>query len=357
MNRLRDEHGVALVAALGMLLVVLPLGAMAVWQSRLQQLMARSARADVEGLYAAEAALARAVAAVPPGVGVDELLVGPDGVGGTVDDGTFPFAVSPGPPDFGVVSTKAGNASAGGMVRLSVTVTAAGGRQTRVEALVRRAAAPFTPAAAHVEGDWWGERTPGDVRFDGADHRLDDPPDAPSGPAPPRPGLSSTGPVDRGGGQAGGSGAGGSVAPAQPLGLGAVIDDLLDEPGAVLAAVPSEAGVVLGTEAAPQLSILRGDVVVAASLGGAGILVVDGSLRISGTLAFAGLVVVRHGIRLDPGAAIHVTGALWTGALTGFDMLGAGRVAYSSEALAYADRLAGGRLPRPVVVVGWREVL
>lgn len=356
MNVLRGERGVALVAALGILLVALPLGALAVWYSRVQQLMARNARDDIEGLYAAEGALVRAVAAVPAGVGIDSLLAGPDGVSGSADDGAFPFAHLLGTGDESLPAAVVLEPGADGLVRMRVSLRTPAGRETRVEALVRRARAPFTPATVHVDGDWWGERTPGDLRIDGADHRLGDPPDAPSGPDRPRPALSATGPAERTGGGAGGGGSSGFGAAALPLGLPALVRDLLHEPGGVRPGFPLEGALVCGTRESPQLTILSGDVEVTESLDGAGILVVDGTLSIRGSLGFTGLLLVRDGIRFDPAARLDVAGALWTGVATGVELRGSGRLVYSSEALAEADAVVAGRLPRAPIVVGWREV-
>jgi len=350
-----DERGVALVAVMGILLVLLPLGAFAVVQCRLQHLLTGSARADVEGLYAAEAALAEAVAAVPPGRGVEGLLAGPDRQAGTRDDGTFPFSTGagePGPSAATVAVRRVDDA----VVRIAVALPLPGGRRARVEALVTRAAAPFTPATVHVEGDWWGERTPGDVKLDGADHRLGDAPGTPTGPAPPRPTVSGTGPTNDGGGGPGGGV--GATAPALPLDLPAVLRDLMREPAAVWPPVPFDGTGAFGTADLPQLTVLRGDVDVLERVEGGGVLVVDGSLHVRGTLKFAGLVVARGGFHLDPGATVEVAGAVWTGvAGAGVELRGSGHIVYSSEALLRADALVAGRLPRAAVVVGWREVL
>jgi len=147
------------------------------------------------------------------------------------------------------------------------------------------------------------------------------------------------------------------VAPALPIGLPAVLQEFLRHPGAVRPALPVEPGLTCGTRDAPQLTILQGDVELTDPLTGAGILVIDGSLRVRGALAFTGLVMARDGIRLDPDASLYVTGALWTGAATGVELRGSGRIDYSSEALARADGTVAGRLPRAPVIVGWREVL
>lgn len=89
----KSERGAALAAVLLAMAVLLPLGALAVMQTRTGLLIQQSLRSDVEALHAAEAGLACAIAKLDPAVDLERLPLGADGVGGTGDDGTLPFAL------------------------------------------------------------------------------------------------------------------------------------------------------------------------------------------------------------------------------------------------------------------------
>ena len=96
-----DEHGergVALAAVLLAMALLLPLGALAVVQTRIGLLTQQSLRGDAEALHAAEAALACAVARLDPAADLDRLPRGSDGIAGTADDGALPFALDCGLP-------------------------------------------------------------------------------------------------------------------------------------------------------------------------------------------------------------------------------------------------------------------
>ena len=86
-----DQRGTALVAALGVAIMLLPVGAFVMLQAHTDIAVERNLRHGLETFYAAEAGLEHAVAEIPPGVSFDALLVGPDQVADTRDDGRFPF--------------------------------------------------------------------------------------------------------------------------------------------------------------------------------------------------------------------------------------------------------------------------
>jgi len=96
------------------------------------------------------------------------------------------------------------------------------------------------------------------------------------------------------------------------------------------------------------------------NLTGYGILIVDGPLNVSGSIDFHGLIIARKGFqqsKLSGNATI--VGSLWTNAQD-LTVGGSLTVDYSVQALQFADKAGlgggkGGNLKRPVVVVAWDE--
>jgi len=83
------ERGAALAAALVALAVSAALVAGLTDAVRTEVILARERRSMVAALAAADACIAQHLATVPFGWDLDALLLGPDGAGGTPDDGTI----------------------------------------------------------------------------------------------------------------------------------------------------------------------------------------------------------------------------------------------------------------------------
>jgi len=368
-----NERGAALVAALIIAIILLPLGLFVVLQCRNDFLIQRNLRGEVEAFYVAEAGLEHAVAEIPAGQSFDSILAGPDRVAGTDDDGVFPFAEgSPAefpyaPFRYDVHAASADNA----MIRILSQGTGRNGATKTVAALVARAPLVFTPAALYAQADVTALDL-GDAGFllSGFDHQLTDAAGQPSGFAAPLPAL-GTPQVDAEAAlrqrlSAGAAldlvGAGGtpSIAAVAALDLQTYLAALLGRPEHVtLSAVTPNGAVVLGTPDAPQLSIVAGDCDVAGRLSGNGILAVEGTLHVTGSLDFRGLLLALGGVVFESGSEATITGAFWRG--SGVDdrlqLHGTGSIAYSSAALAAVDTAFQGLLPRAAVVVGWEEEL
>jgi hypothetical protein len=92
-------------------------------------------------------------------------------------------------------------------------------------------------------------------------------------------------------------------------------------------------------------------------LAGAGILFIDGALDIRGTFDFTGLVVASSGVRVESGASLTVSGALWIGVPPApYPVLlvrGDAAVSLDRVALDAADRLL--QLPRRPKPLGLRD--
>ncbi len=368
-----NQRGSALIAALTIAMILLPLGVFVVLQCRNDFLMQRKSRSEVEAFYVAEAGLEHAVAEIPAGQSFDPILAGPDRVAGTEDDGVFPFAEGPpaefpyAPFRYDVHATSADNA----MVRILSQGTGTNGATKVVIGLVARSPLAFTPAVLYAESDVT-QLSLGSAGFllSGFDHQLTDSVAQPTGSEAPVPALgtpradAAAALRQRLSAAAALSlvGAGGtpSVATVAPLDLQAYAAAMAKRPEHVtFTSITGNGTVVLGTRQAPQLSIVTGDCDVAGRLSGDGILVVEGTLHATGNLAFIGLLLALGGVVFESGSDATITGALWRGGGVDnrLELQGTGGIAYSSSALAAVDAAIPGLLPHAAVVVGWQEQL
>jgi len=356
------------VAVLGVLALLLPLGVMAALHARMDLLMQRNLGAEIEAFYVAEAGLEHAVAEISPGVSFEAWLVGPDRRRGTADDGVFPFdegapAAFPAAPLHYVV--RVAERPDGG---LDVTSTGSGrnGAMKVIAAIVKRSPLPFTPAALYVDDAAASALGSTDLLISGLDHRVADPPTAPSGLAAAVPAL-ATSVADavpelrqRLAGSVGrlvGAGAAPSIAVAAPLDVQALAAACVQYPAHVtLGALGPVAE--LGSAGAPQVAVAN-DLDVSGEFTGAGILVVRGTLHVSGRFSFTGLVVALGALICESSSDVRVLGAVWrpAGGDPRLALAGHGAIAYSSAALGVADVAFPGALPHAAEVAGWQEVL
>jgi hypothetical protein len=368
-----NQRGTALIAALTIAMILIPLGTFVAVQCRNDFLIQRNLRSEVEAFYVAEAGLEHAVAEIPPGRSFDRVLFGPDRIAGTNDDGVFPFAGGPpaafpyAPLRYDVHVTDAGD----GMVQILSQGTGKNGASKVVTALVARSPLPVTPAALYAEGDVM-RLALGSSGFllSGFDHRLTDSATTPTATQAAIPALGtpsidwerslrarlSSGVADA----LVGAGGSPSIATVASLDLQTYASAMMQRPERViLTAVTANDLPTLGTEAAPQLSIVTGDCDVAGRVSGNGILVVQGALHVTGNLAFAGLVLALGGVVFEAGSDATISGALWRGVSVDdrLELSGAGAIAYSSAALGAVDTAFPGLLPHAAVVVGWQEQL
>jgi len=208
---------------------------------------------------------------------------------------------------------------------------------------------------------------PDHARFD---HRVGDPPSAPTGTADPVAAAAATAAdaaamilQQLGAALAGrfvGLGGPPSITTAPQVDIQTLSSRVAQLAEAVLlGSIAASDHVSLGSRQTPQASVVAGDVDIGDQTSGSGILVILGGLHVSGTFNFTGLVVVMGGISFEPGSEVSVAGALWRG--PGVDrrmrLRGAGALMYSSEALAEADAAFPGVLPHAVVMSGWLEQL
>jgi len=114
------------------------LAGFAVLRCRPHVLIQQNARRDVEAFYAAEAGLVEALTQLPPSASLATALRGPDGVAGTVDDGTLQVRSSSGIPlPSGLQLQLKVETASSGLLRLVSSAMSARGSAKVLEGLIR----------------------------------------------------------------------------------------------------------------------------------------------------------------------------------------------------------------------------
>ena len=342
-----DEDGHALITALIATALLLPLGAFAVLQARLDFLVQHYTRAASEAFAVADSGLEHALADLARDPRFERLLAGPDRRAGTADDGEYPFAQPP--PAFFPAAPFHYDVRVAPQAADRVEIVSRGygriGSLRGVAAAVQRAAIPYLPGALASDAATVDLLLGADWRIDGAAGvsalavRSDDV-------------------AERVAAQLGADERArlGAASGTPTIGVGA-IPDLAALFGAAarrpdLRPLGTDVGGVLGDGLflAPSGTRLR-------DVSGSGILLVDGPLEIDGSFAFDGLVAASGAITVDAAATMRLTGCLLQGPGSGTLLLrGSGQLRYDD---AIAQRLAAlypGLLPSRARVTGWREL-
>ena len=346
-ERWREERGHALITALLATAVLLPLGAFAVMQARLDFLVQHYTRAASETFAVAESGLEHARADLARDPRFERLLAGPDRRAGTADDGEYPFAQPP--PAFFPAAPFRYDVRVAPQAADRVEIVARGygplGTVRGVAAAVQRVALPYLPGAL-------ASGAPVVDLLLGADWRIDGAADAPALA------VAST-----------------DAAEQVAAGLDADERARLNGPGGPpslgVAAIPDLDALLAVAASRPETRALAGDVAGALGDGlfvaarglrlrdvtGSGILLVDGPLDIDGTFAFTGLVAAAGGVAVGPTAAVDLSGCLLQGARGGALLLrGRGRLAFDQGIAAALAAAYPGLLPSRARVTGWREL-
>jgi len=331
------RRGFAMVGALLALVVATLFTATLADLGRGELVIARNEQRAAVALAALDGCTAVVLRALPLGWWFDDVLAGPDGVGGTLDDGALPTPA-------GCVGTATAVAAAAPRLRVVLEASRGGGRR-RGEAIVGRAATPgpaallWLPDGARAglvagtlaldgaagDGAWaglaaasepsvldlWASRQPGHVRT------------TPSTPAP-------------------------IWSPAPPVAALVVA-------ARAAAAVPAEAALGSDPTLAPALGLADGRLTIASPRWARGILIVAGRLEVHATLDVDGLLVVGGGVHVAPGALLRVRGAVWsdTRSAAAFDVWGSAHVRRDPGALATGANML--TLPHEPRLVAWRD--
>jgi hypothetical protein len=331
---------------------LLPLGAFAAMQARLDFLIQHHTRTALETFAVAESGLEHALADLAADARFERLLAGPDRQAGTGDDGEYPFAEAP--PEFFPhqpfryeVRVAAGGAD-------DVEIRARGfgpfGATRMVIATVRRDATPYLPAAVSLGRADVALALGSDFRIAGVAARS------------PDPGLPALG-FDS-------ADAAASFAARLPPAAAAQLTGRGGPPSVAGVALPSAEALAQAASRRVESRALSGEVsgalgeglfVSPASLrlvdaSGSGVLIVNGGLELSGVSTFSGLIVALGDVRLDGAASAAIDGALLLGRSGAvLSLRGGGHIAYDPRVIARIDSLFPGLLPRRARITGWRE--
>jgi len=350
--RLRTQSGQALLITMLAAACLLPLGAFAAMQARLDYLIQHHTRTALETYVIAESGLEHALADFAADARFERLLAGPDRQAGTGDDGEYPFAEPP--PAFFPHEPFRYEVRVAAQSADDLEIRARGygpfGATRMVVATVRRSALPYLPGAVSLA------LPEVDVAL-GADFRVNGVEASPGDPGLPALALD-------------GAAAAGALAARLPAGAAAQLVGRGGSPSIAGAALPSAEALAdvagrraeahgLGADVSGALG--EGLFVSPTSLrlvdaSGSGILIVNGALELSGTSSFAGLIVALGDVRLDPTGSAAIDGGLMMGRSGRVLALrGGGHIAYDARVIAQIDAMFAGLLPRAARVTGWRE--
>jgi len=335
----RSRRGSALPAALAIVVVAAIASATLATLARTEILLARNRAAAAAALAAADGCAAAVVSEIPAGWGFDALVLGPDGVAGTADDGGRPapagcaatVRAAPGPVD-------------PARAVLRVDAAAGEGRRT-IDAVVGRAPQAGVPALLWLTDTAALADVHGSLTLAGMDAAWLTAPfaslAAPFDPAALDGWLAGQAPSV-------------VVSPPARAPLRVSEPPLAELAARARAAGAAPGGTLVATGAPPlALTLTAGDLHVTSLGRGRGLLFVDGLLDITGTFEFSGLVVASGGIRVASAARLDVAGEVWLGSGATFAIDGEARVAADGAALEVADRLLP--LPRRAVLTSMRD--
>lgn len=347
------ETGNALISTLMITASLLPLGAFALMQARMDLLLQHHARDATEAFYVAESGLEHALADLARDPLFNRLLAGPDGIAGTADDHAFPFHAAP-PPFFPSAPSRYEievQARSPGMVDVIARGFGSGTAGHALGVAVDQSAAAYAPGAIYSGADRVTLVLSADTGVSGLDR---------SGQDDPLPAIAVRNDVTadalRDGLDAG--------AAARLRGVGdtpSIAVTTFPEIETLAAAFASDSGTrTIGP--AVEGSLGSGVAVCAGSLAigsadGSGVLIIHGDLLVSGQFDFSGLLLVLGDVTFDRGSEVHLSGGLMQGpGSRRLHFLGSGLVSSDSQVLAQVDREFPGRLPRRASVAGWREL-
>jgi hypothetical protein len=351
-RRRPGEHGHALITTMIAAACLVPLGAFAAMQARLDALVQHYTRAAVETFAVAESGLEHALADFTADPRFERLLAGPDRQAGTGDDGEYPFRQAP--PEFFPHAPFRYQVRVAARPPDAIEIHARGSgpmNATRVVvATVRRSAVPFVPGALALAARD-GELSLGTgFAISGVEAGPDDPglPAVAVDGADAAAALAARLPSD---------------AAARLVGRGgspSIAGTSLPSAAALAAAAANRAGAqVLNGEAHGALGdglFVSPTALRLSDVSGSGVLVALGALDLGGTTTFSGLIIALGDVRADLGSNATIAGAVMVGAAGAVVSLrGNGGIGYDARVIAGIDAAFPGLLPRQARVTGWRE--
>lgn len=348
--RRRNEAGHALATTMVMTAFLMPLGAFALMQARLDLLMNYHTRAAIEVFCVAEAGIEHALADLDLDPSFDRLLAGPDKRIDTADDQDFPFRNEP-PTFFPRAPLRYDvKVERQGLDNVEILAYGFGVDQAArtIVASVSRSATPYLPGAVSSSATTIGLLLGEQFAVTGvADGQF------------PLPALSVQRPEtaqilaaqlpDYVATQLTGRGDAPSISEGTLLAAESFATAAAQAPAATLLDPNPDGSLGSG------ISISHQSVEIMEASGN-GVLVVHGDLHVSERLSFTGLVVVFGDVRFDRGSLVNIDGALVQGAPGDqLHLLGTGSIAYNHEVIERVDAQLPHVLPRRAIATGWRE--
>jgi hypothetical protein len=371
---LKDDHGISLIVVVMIMVLLLTMTGASLLFTSIHARSAANLRLGTTALHAADAGIRHAVAVIPKGLVFNYPAEG--GSAPTIASGSIGGGYSY------TVTAMNDPTSPGGNTRAILTSTGRGPGNTRkvVIAYVARGdtvegdGTVFIPGRADtVETNFSGTSfliTGNDTNYDGT-----------PGPATPKPGIVVTDPAlqaeitndttSDGGlannqmGNVTGAGGSPSVATVTPPELTPtqIADAFLQHPHTTLAGgTYAGQNEIWGTDLAPRITRVTGDLRITGNMTGSGVLIVDGTLDISGTVNFHGLIIARGPVQVDITGTVGIFGGIMLaeGAADRgyeFQVRGNARVYYSSQAYAMIRSRWSNAWPKPATIISWQEKL
>ena len=118
-----------------------------------------------------------------------------------------------------------------------------------------------------------------------------------------------------------------------------------------------------GTDASPQITRITGDTKITGNISGSGVLIVDGKLEIPGSVTFHGLIIARGKVSVEITGNAGIWGSIFINEQTNqdpdkeLDVRGNAHIYYSSQALSSVNNNWPATLPQPARLLAWQEVM
>lgn len=324
-------EGIALIVVIMIVAILLAITGAALLFSGLNLKIASNLRTGGGAIHAADAGIQHGLALIPAGGDFNTLLTG--GVSGftcaspcngTQNKPTLTGSLSG--YTYSVVAENDPGESASPtndsnqLITLTSTATGPGGSKRKVKAYIGRSSSAWTPPGAiYMPGaaaDMEFRIESGSI-ISGDDTNIN----GTAGPLAAIPGIATNNAattaeaiaaVEAGASVTGGGGTPSVVTTSSTLDITALVNNFLANPNTVISGGTTLRNGILGTWATPQITHVTGDFRVRGTSSGAGVLIVDGNLRIEDTFDFKGLIILRNGgeLRLEIGGSAPIYGAI-----------------------------------------------
>lgn len=364
--QLKNNRGIALAVVIMIMAILLSITGASLLFSSLNIKTASNLKTAGGAIYAADAGIQHALALIPNGTNFTY------GSGATL----VPFTLFPTPvSDYSYVVTATNNPSTSASTStatLTSVATGPNGSKRVVEAYIGRSSSSWVPPGAIYNPGPSNElefRIRGSAIISGNDTNIDGQP----GPLTSISAIATTDPATSAEVIAAietpahvtGSGSAPSVAVvSSALDVDALANNFLALTHTVVSGSTLENS-TLGSWASPQITRITGDARFRGTSSGAGVLIIDGELRIEDQFDFKGLIILRAGGELKiqmASANATIYGAVLIApapydADTEVEIEGGGAIRFSSEAISKVDATWPGVLPQKARLIAWHEVM